>query len=68
MPDYRVYQLTADGEPVLPPAEVFATSDEAAINFAARNTGVDGCEIWQRDRFVAAIVRQPPDAAGVRAA
>ena len=60
MPDYRVYDHDANGEAVTPPEVFFATSDEAAINFAAGRTAPHGCELWCRDRFVAALAPETP--------
>jgi hypothetical protein len=60
MPDYSLHTLAADGD-VEVSEEFFATSDEAAINHAARQSCPHGCEVWSRDRFVVAVTRKPDE-------
>ena len=60
MPDFRLYRLLPTGEVELPPEEFFATSDEAAINWAARQDCPHGCEVWSRDRFIAVVTHVIP--------
>jgi hypothetical protein len=55
MPDYRLYELQADGERTGTPKTFFATSDEVAVRHAQGQACPEGCELWERDRFVAAV-------------
>lgn len=59
MPDYRLFRLQPDGGVETPPDEFFATSDEAAINHAARQDCPHGCEVWSHDRFLAVVIHTP---------
>lgn len=61
MPDYRLFALQADGDVVSPPEEFFATSDETAINFAARSPGAHGSALWTHNRFVALVAAGEPE-------
>lgn len=59
MPDYRLFHLQTAGDAV-DAEEFFATSDETAINFAARRAGVHEGELWcwSDRRFVALITHE----------
>jgi hypothetical protein len=62
MPDFRLYRLTVTGEVELPHEEFFATSDEAAVHWAARQNCPHGCEVWSRDRLIAVVTHKPDKA------
>lgn len=53
--DFRLYRLNARGEVASPSEEFFATSDDAALSYAARQPALHGCEVWAHDRFVAYV-------------
>jgi hypothetical protein len=50
-----LYERSLNGRSGSPPEEFFATSDETAINYAASKRLRHGCELWERDRFVALL-------------
>ena len=58
MPDYRLLHIQGDGDAV-GVEEFFATSDEAALNFAITRTGSHAAELWcwSDRRFVALVAR-----------
>jgi hypothetical protein len=55
MPEYRLYELQADGEATGAPYSFFATSDEVAISHSQGQRCPEGCELWEGERLVAKV-------------
>ena len=54
MPSYRLYPLTALGDPE-PPVQAAAFDDAAVMRWAMRRAFPFGCDIWLDTRFVGRV-------------
>ena len=54
MPEYRLYCMGGDGS-FTKSREIVTDSDEAAIAFARQLKIPTKCELWERERLVAAL-------------